>query len=122
MDAVKFIKTVNRMCEYYGQCDKPGCPLKSSELNCDELSRMVNDEEKIVSRVEEWDKEHPIKTRQSEFLRLFPFYPKTGFNVKGILTLDPCSVDNRFQGCQDEFTCDYECNNCCEKYWTKEID
>lgn len=119
MDAVNFIKTINRMCEYYSQCDKPGCPLKSSKLNCNELSGMVNDEEKIVSRVEKWSKEHPAKTRQSEFLKFFPFFPELDFDIKGILTIRPCSVDKRYRECQD---CDYECNECCEKYWTEEIE
>lgn len=122
MDAVKFIKTVNRMCEYYGQCDKPGCPLKSSELNCDELSGMVNDEEKIVSRVEKWDKEHPIKTRQSEFLKQFPH---AACDKNGILNISPCDMDSTYplNVCKDDraFT-NFTCDRCRKEYWSEEVD
>lgn len=120
MDAVNFIKTINRMCEYYNQCDEPGCPLKSSELNCNELSGMVNDEEKIVSRVEKWNKEHPVKTRQSEFLKLFPH---ANLEKDGILKVFPCNLDKNYNSkCENKDGDSYiTCENCRKEYWTKEI-
>ena len=123
MDAINFIKTINRMCEYYSQCDKPGCPLKSSKLSCNELSGMVNNEEKIISHVEKWSKEHPSKTRQSEFLKLFPFYPEINPNGDGILNIALCSMDKRYQEYKykSDYNCGYDCPKCCKEYWTKEI-
>lgn len=122
MDAVKFVKTINRMCKYYDMCSIQGCPLKEKELPCDEIHTMNDKIEELTQVVEEWNKEHPAKTRQSKFLKLFPFYPELGFNTKGILTLAPCSVDKRYREHQNEFTCNYECCKCCEKYWLEDIE
>lgn len=52
MDAVEFLKQYSRMVTFGVQ------PFKvQSNLPYEE----------IVSRVEQWAKEHPVKTRQSEF-------------------------------------------------------
>lgn len=69
MDAVEFCKTVNRMCE--NQVCKE-CPVYEDE-RCmvgfgDNSIRSI---EETVSKVEQWAKDHPVKTRQSEFLKLF---------------------------------------------------
>lgn len=118
MDAIKFVKTINRMCKYYDMCSIQGCPLQEKKLNCNEIHAMNDKIEELAQVVEEWDKEHPAKTRQSEFLKFFPFFPDLRLDIKGILTIKPCLVDKRYRECQD---CDYECNICCEKYWTEEI-
>lgn len=67
MDAVEFIKTRARMCKNLS-CGQ--CPLKffCSSSFFDQVE-IVED---AVSVVEQWAKEHPVKTRQSELKKLFP--------------------------------------------------
>lgn len=75
MDAVKFLKEIERMCEAhrdnpYGERDCKGCPL---EISVDECMRVEMEEpEKIVEIVEQWSKEHPVKTYKDDFLEKFP--------------------------------------------------
>ena len=70
MDAVEFFKTVNRLCSNQS-CKE--CPVYK-DMHCmvgfDDDSIKSIDE--TVSKVEQWAKDHPIKTktRQSEFLKI----------------------------------------------------
>lgn len=72
MDAVKFLKEKNRMCNKYKNCFE--CPVGTKNGGCQ--AGIVRDqevtEEELVSIVENWASEHPVKTRQSEFLKMFP--------------------------------------------------
>ena len=70
MDAVKYLKTLRRMCncECCSQCEL-GKRLIVYET-CTAWRKAHPDE--AVAIVEQWDAEHPVKTRQSEFLKLFP--------------------------------------------------
>ena len=65
MDTVEYVKQRERMCDYYHNCY--GCPAVEYE-NCASLDIAI----KLVPIVEKWAKEHPVKTRQSELLKLFP--------------------------------------------------
>lgn len=57
MDALEFLKAYNRICDSYGgTCI--ACPLK--EEYCDLINEDCNFE-KVVSVVEKWAKEHPVK-------------------------------------------------------------
>ena len=60
MDAVKFIKERNRMCQSLHSCDK--CPLVA--MPCKNIECMTNKIEEIVSIIEEWSKEHPLYQKQ----------------------------------------------------------
>lgn len=60
MDVIEFVKQRNRMCDYYIDCND--CPASYY----DECSS-INVISKLVPIVEQWAKEHPVKTRQSEF-------------------------------------------------------
>lgn len=68
MDAVNFLKAYNRMCDNYGGT----CIACSLEEECCDLINEDCNFEKVVSVVEKWAKEHPVKTRQSKFLEQFP--------------------------------------------------
>lgn len=70
MDAVVYGKTLLRMCKSHPACG--GCPLQSKD-GC--MAEIFGDVEKAVPIVEQWAKDHPIKTRQSEFLKMFPNVP-----------------------------------------------
>ena len=129
MDAVEFLKESNRMCEAFNDTckSKDGsnfyCGLrhesnKNGEL-CDAYIR--NHPDKAVAIVEKWAEEHPRKTRQSEFLKMFP----NAQIFKEILTINPCAIDSsRF----DTEECHaYDDNNdgcfaCRKNYWLEEIE
>lgn len=64
MDAVKFYSTFKRMC---AETDCKDCLL---DQKCRPSANV--EPEEVVKLVEEWAKEHPIKTRQSELLKLLP--------------------------------------------------
>lgn len=111
MDAIKFLDTYRRICNEYDDCS--GCPLQVEDLECMLNGDASTKDDVVVSVVEKWEREHPIKTRQSEFLKLFP-----GANISnGILALSPCMLeaDYRSDKCHD---C---CNECKRKYWSEEV-
>lgn len=71
--------------------------------------------EAVVEQVEQWAKEHPVKTRQSEFLKMYP-------NARiddGVIFLGPCAID-RVE--YDSYKCTMNCKKCCRDYWLKEIE
>lgn len=61
MDAVEFYKQFARYCSssYCGAC--------TIVESCRTKSKDGRDAEKIVRTIEQWAKDHPVKTRQSEF-------------------------------------------------------
>jgi hypothetical protein len=67
--------------------------------------------EETISKVEQWAKDHPAKTRQSEFLKLFP---NAAINEDdGALNIRPCHVD-------DDIECGIarkSCDDCRREYW-----
>lgn len=97
MDAVKFIEERNRM--------------------CGTMSEMWGvDAAQIVKNTEEWSAAHPRKTRQSEFLKLFP-----GADVcktDGCLTLNPCNVYEKMRKeCAGKL-----CSECRRAFWLAEVE
>lgn len=112
MDAVEFIRERNRMCKHFRGC--AGCPADG--MICSTIWGM-NDTERLVQVVEEWAKEHPHKTRQSEFLERWP-----GAIVEdGVLILCPKVVMGRKEwmekGCGGT-----KCNSCRREFWTQEVE
>ena len=60
MDAVRFLKEKDRMCEYYEYCE--GCPLADgieTPLYC---TCPEEEPEKTVAIIEKWSNTHPIQT------------------------------------------------------------
>jgi hypothetical protein len=67
MDAVEFLKERTRMCNFYmSRC--MNCP-GNKVAYCATLCAAAIE---LVPIVEQWAKEHPVKTRQSELQKLFP--------------------------------------------------
>ena len=112
MDAVVVLKTIASMCRSYERCSD-GCPLYGI---CICSTRYEANPELIVAAVEEWRKEHPAKTRQSEFLKIIP---NTYIDTDGNIGVSPCAVDKKFR---EEKCGDYGCVECARKYWTEEIE
>lgn len=90
MEAVEFFKTVNRLCKNQG-CNicpvaKEGCCMVGFD---DDSIKSI---EETVSKVEQWAKDHPVKTRQSEFLKKFQ---DAKIGKDGVLIIYPCAVENQ---------------------------
>lgn len=121
MDAVEFLKEKSRMCNTFNLCDGGGyketCELYKEGLTCADYT---NDyPEKAVEIVERWAKEHPRKTRQNGFLKLFPRVEKA---ADGMVAFCPEDMDSKFVcpikngGYRDQ------CIGCREKYWLAEVE
>lgn len=109
MDAVELLKGINRICEHHLNCDD-GCPLKTWCVK--NLCSLSEDPKKVIEVVEKWTNEHPVKTRQSEFLKMFP--NATPFHI------DPCNVDADMaidSKCRRK-----SCIECREEYWNQEVE
>lgn len=112
MDAVEFLKQFNRMCKTYNDDGCTECP--AYRYHCGE--EFDEQEEDGVSIVEQWAKEHPVKTRQSEFLKMFP---NANLDDYGIPLIAPCDVydEERKSGCWEN-----GCDKCRHNFWLKEIE
>ena len=114
MDAVKYFKTKAKMCSSFESCND--CPLdeinKTSDVNCFESGR----EEEAVAIVEKWAAEHPIKTRQSEFLKMFP-------NIRRVHNTDIIDVCPRSlrELSSDDCLRYAVCLDCKKDYWFAEL-
>lgn len=111
MEILEFANIQRRMCKTY---DCTGCPLNNRTCRIG-MGSAENDEE-IINIVEKWAAYHPVKTRQSEFLKLFPH---ASIHVNGQLQICPKTIDTNYE-------CNVEkagnCNICESKYWLEEIE
>lgn len=117
MDAVEFLKTVNRLCRAEEDCSS--CPLNgyACDANLKDVARHYTLEsvQDMVQKAEQWAKEHPVKTRQSEFLRMFP---NAMINESdGILCITPCNIEGKSIGCPNG----KNCGDCRREYWLTEV-
>ena len=116
MDAVEFFKTANRLCKNQRCCKE--CPIhkKNDDMRC--IIRVDDDSiksiDETVSKVEQWAKDNTVKTRQSEFLKMFP--NAVIDEDDGILGINPCAIDESI-GCTDGKGCD----GCRRIYWLTEV-
>lgn len=112
MDAIKYLKTLRRMCncECCSQCEL-GKRLIVYET-CTAW-RKAHPEE-AVAIVEQWAAKHPIKTRQSEFLKLFP----NAQTDSGCLNACPMDVfGNMGINCNKQ-----TCFECKKEFWLAEVE
>lgn len=115
MDALKFLIERKRMCKNRISCNK--CPLERG--NCG-LSTSISNEEykRIITVVEKWSKEHPHKTRQSEFLKQ---WPEAEIDENGYLMLCPLMLSASKRSKHIECTT-LKCTNCRREFWMKEAE
>lgn len=116
MDAVKFIQERNRMCATYTPKNCEGCPADNyggDGIACIMIDKI--DADRFVPIVEEWAATHPRKTRQSEFLRMWP----NAVTPKGVLVISPCHIDGEC----DKTYCDAgRCRDCRREFWGQEVE
>lgn len=115
-DYARFKKTV---CCHYNKsttdCDE--CPLSVTNNGKDEscLSFVVYYPKEASEIIEKWCKEHPVKTRLTEFLKLFP---NATLNCNGF----PIDCVEHYCG-SDKVVCKFiDCDECKAKYWLSEVD
>ena len=112
MDAVEFLKEYKRMCEQNKECED--CPLyNENTCGCKVDFDFIDSQESVVHIVEQWAKEHLVKTRQSEFLKMFP---EAEIGDDGYPSVAPCQLYSRL--CEDKGVCD----KCRREFWLKEIE
>ena len=113
MDAVEYVKQRDRMCDYYVNC--ADCPASNYE-GCACLNEIPN----LVPIVEQWAKEHPVKTRQSEFLKQ---WPDAEIGYDGLPTVAPCQLNIELLQCESRKDCEKRgvCGKCRRDFWLKEI-
>ena len=106
MDAIKFVKQLRRM-------NEQGVPKKRFIYPC--AGQETDSPEEVVAEVEEWAKEHPTKTRQSEFLK---HYPGARITIDGFLHACPMDVfSDTGVNCNAR-----NCFECRKKFWLAEVE
>ena len=122
MDAVEFFEEHDRMCNSFGgNCtDCEIYKVTMSSLTCNAF--IFTRPREMVAIVERWAKEHPRKTRQSEFLKMFP----NAQIFEGVLKIEPCElIDSKLDSeeCHsyDEFGLS-GCYECRKNYWLEEVE
>lgn len=117
MDAVEFLKEKERMCNKCSACS--GCPVDKKNngfyMDCEDLA--IENPEEFVAIVEKWSAEHPVKTRQSEFLKMFP---NADLIRDGVVNICPRSTDVNYKTSYECFHTD--CDDCYKEYWLAEVD
>lgn len=102
MDAVEFLKAAERRSrsnpDYYGEF----------------INLHDNDWVALVAQVEQWSKEHPPKTRQSEFMKMFPCV-KTDPN--GVIHICKNRVNS-----QEQCGKAVSCSDCRRDYWLQDME
>ena len=113
MDAVVYVKQRERMCDYYVNCGD--CPAGNYE-GCASLNEIPN----LVPIVEKWAKEHPVKTRQSEFLKM---WPDAEVGDDGYPSVAPCQLYKDIEEKDENGVCCKNCGcaECRRDFWLKEI-
>lgn len=117
MDAAKYLKEICRMCDSIEECTD--CPFYRYSITfpCKIKTARAKHKgiEKCVSIVEKWSADHPVKTRQSEFLKMFPNAP---LHESGSLTICPLDVDHDAKCSEKQGA---RCIDCRKEYWFTEV-
>lgn len=123
MDAVEYIKEAKRICKSRSVCKSVSgkCPLLDENGHCTATADIcaadiIEKTEKAVQIVEQWAKDNPIKTRQSEFLKLFP---DAETDESGILIFCPRKFDP--ENINSVHCHRHGCLECRKDYWLTEV-
>ena len=112
MDAVECMKAVTRM-------------LKSGAIDC-AIQKYIsaqkkNDYEGMVEAAEQWAAEHPVKTRQSEFLKQ---WPEAALTKDGAIAICPLVISAAYRdenGACNKGQSD-TCAECRKAFWSAEVE
>ena len=119
MDAVEFLVNKARYCIFSG-CNCEKCQI-FNECASDLDSLTKKQAQRMVDVVEQWAKAHPVKTRQSEFLKQ---WPDAEIGYDGLPTVAPCQLNIELLQCESQKDCEDRgvCNKCRRDFWLKEIE
>ena len=114
MDAVEFFKTVNRLCKNL-HCKE--CPVYNDGTCMIRVGdHSVERIDETVSKVEQWAKEHPIKTRKNEFLKMFPNAQMV--NIERTFCVAQFDITKK---CKETIPSEEQCIACRYKFWNDEV-
>ncbi len=120
MDAVRYLEETRRMCRFFSHVACVGCPALINRQNCMFADVIVNYGTKTtdaVAIVEKWAKEHPIKTRNSEFLKR---YPDALLSREGNVFICPQLIDTHYN--ENLHCSERDCADCKAEYWMQEVE
>ena len=110
MDAVEFYRQFARYCSS-SYCSE--CTIVES---CKTKGKDGRDADKIVRTIEQWAKDNPIKTRQSEFLKMFP-----NANINSFTDTFCVAHFDKTKTCKASAPTDEMCEKCRDAYWLTEV-
>ena len=125
MDAVEFLKEAKRYCEWCKNTTQDGKKRLCDACYFEKLNNIFNLHSmaycKFVEIVEQWAKEHPVKTRQSEFLKQ---WPDAEIGDDGLLSIAPCQLNVELLQCESQDDCEERgaCGKCRCDFWLKEVE
>ena len=108
-----FFKELKRMCNKFNSTCV-GCKIYDICFDTGCYSFIKDDTKEAIEIVQKWSDSNPVKTRQSEFLKLFP----NAKMLDGHINICPITVNTKFENCNPKVSC-YECK---EKYWLSEVE
>jgi hypothetical protein len=112
MDALEFIKAIKQMLR--------------AEANNSTVQKYIsaykkNDCEGMVKAAEQWAAAHPIKTRQSEFLKQ---WPEAALSKDGAIAICPLAISAAYRhgnGACNKDNSD-TCADCKRQFWSAEVE
>lgn len=115
MDAVEYLKTLQRMCRSNIECTT--CTIyKVIGRGCGSFSAGSEKLVSTITSVENWAKEHPARTRQSVFLER---YPNATIDEYGSIGICPAVIEGKnCNELSDGTSC---CKECRSNYWSQEV-
>ena len=115
MEALEFLKARKRMCEAT-KC--ASCKLCHMQGGCSIApeNEEIDACEEAIAIVEQWAKEHPVKTRQSVFFEQWP--DARIKKADGLPMASPCDLDGKLVGKCDGISCP----ECRKKFWLTEVE
>ena len=125
MDAVEFLKESKRYCKWCKNTTQDGKKRLCDACYFEKLNNIFNLHSmaycKFVEIVEQWAKEHPVKTRQDEF---FNQWPDAEIGYDGLPTVAPCQLNIELLQCESQKDCEERgaCDKCRCDFWLKEVE
>lgn len=107
------------MCSSFSKCTE--CEIGGFACSIGLLNKSIEDDEKIIKIVEKWAAEHPLRTRQSEFLKMFP---NAKLDKSDVPAVQPCYVDSSYgvDGTKANCCIGKTCAVCRREYWLAELE
>lgn len=113
MDAVEYIKTLRRLCKSKDRCSRCKLLNKESDACIADIGEYA---EKAVQIVEQWAKDHPVKTRKSEFLKVFPNAEMV--NIERTFCVAHFEPTKKCKGVNPS---EEQCIACRYRFWNEEV-